>query len=203
MLDQSAIEGLAGDIYRAAHARPCRPEDPAKLASKLLGSGSVRFVGPEVLRRHNAAVARIGEEWRIYLRSDLDPVTQRFSIAHELAEWFLARHGIDAPEVEHSADAVAAAILVPLRYARAACAARGPRWKQLAMDFSTTESCAALRYGEVTGHPLALITASSIRERGAPLLWPSDDELRSDTPCPGIKKARLRDDPCRLVASAR
>lgn len=199
MLEQREIEEAAGAIYRLAGFRAGRPVSPRKLAQALLGAGAVRLVGEEVLRNQHAAVARVGAEWRIYLRRGLAPAVQFFSIGHELAEWFLMRQGVSHAEAELSADGVAAAVLAPLDYAREACAARGARWGQLALDFGSTESHAALRFGEVTREPLLLMTPTSVRQRGRVAPWPSDRALRGDRPCQGIVRTRLRDDPRRLV----
>jgi hypothetical protein len=201
MLDQPQIEGIACDLYRAAGFSPDSPVDPLELARGLMGRRAVRFVGDTVLIHHNAAVSRIGTEWRLYLRKGLPDRVRRFSCAHEIGEWFLARQGLADADVEASADALAAAILAPKPFAAQACR-RGPRYPQLAKAFGSTESCAALRFGEVTDRPLVLVTARCTRERGAPFPWPADSELRSDARLPGLAKAWLRDDPSRLVVRA-
>jgi len=150
--------------------------------------------------RHSAAVARIGDVWRIYIRSDLTERERNFSIAHELAEWLIARRGLGDADTEQSADAMAAAILVPKPFALKACGVRGAKWSQLARDFRASESCAALRYGEVTGEPLVLLTPRCARERGQPYPWPPNECLKKPGKIPGIRKACLRDDPRRVVA---
>lgn len=199
MLEQTEIEGVAESIYRAAGLKAGTRVRPERLASAILGAGTVRVVGDDVLPRHHAAVARIRDEWRIYLRRGLAPSVRNFSIAHELAEWVLVQRGAEGTEVEQDADGVAAALLAPRCFAERACRASGRNWEQLALAFNTSQSFAVLRYGEVTGYPLALVTRSSVRERGAPAPWPTNAELRSPEPCPGIVRAVLRDDASRFV----
>lgn len=203
MLEQVAIEELADRLYGEAGLRADAPASPFRLAMSLLGERAVRRFRDEDLRLE-AYLARVGGEWRIYLREGLSPVRSRFNLGHEIAEWALRREGIrdgHGMDVESSADALAAALLAPRPFATSACRARGGSWTQLALDFGCTESCAALRYGEVTGEPLALVTPASIRERGAPAPWPEDSLMRSAAPCPGVVKVRLRDDPNRIVVT--
>lgn len=200
MLEQVEIERLVEELYRIAGFDGDEPVAPETLVRVTMGDRALRFVDGSVLR-HNAAVARVGTEWRVYLRRGLPDVTRRFSVAHELSEWFLARlAGVDRTHIEQSADCMAAAVLAPKPYAARVCKKRGGRWRQLALDFGCTESCAALRFGEVTGKPLALATRFTVRERGEPIPWPSLEELQSPGMCPGIRKARLRDDMSRVVA---
>src|SRR5262245_27311373 len=163
MQEQREIESFALEVYWEAGFLTETPVEPEKLARKLLGPLSVRFVGFDVLRTHAAALARLGKEWRVYLRKGLPAVERRFCCAHELAEWFLADRCVPDPHPEQSADCLAAALLAPKPFAERACKARGPQWRQLALDFGTTESCAALRFGEITGRPLALVTPTSVR----------------------------------------
>lgn len=199
MLTQHEIESAAKSLYATAGHDGADPIEPERLAHALLGPRSLRFVDESVLIHHDSALARVGAQWRIYLRKGLTPRLRRFSVAHEIAEWFLVTAGVEDDESEQDADAIAAALLAPLPFASAACEHRGRKWGQLALDFGSTESCAALRYGEVTGRPLLLLTPRCVRERGDPCVWPADDVLRSAKRVPRIARARLRDDSSRLV----
>jgi hypothetical protein len=78
-------------------------------------------------------------------------------------------------------------------------------YTKIAQWFVTTETCAALRFGEVTGEPLALISPRAVVVRGDEWVWPDERELRAIARrrvAPGIRKTRLRDDPRRLVLRA-
>lgn len=50
----------------------------------------------------------------------------------------------------------------------------GVSYPKLAKWFVTSESCVALRFGEVTGCPLALLTPQRVRVRGDEFVWPLD-----------------------------
>ncbi len=112
--------------------------------------------------------------------------------------------GCDA--TESKCDALAAALLAPRAPVLAAVARHGFRLPRLARCFGTTESCIALRVGEVTGQPLALITPTAIRLRGGEYSWPNEPRMRelvlSARPI-GLRRCRLSDDNERAVLRAR
>lgn len=203
MVRQSEIEAIAEKLYEKAGIKPRGAADPLRLARALLGKDAIKVFRDPALRA-DAYLARVGRQWRIYLRAGLAPEMARFNLGHEIAEWHIAttpalRERADL-DLEQLADRVAAALLTPREFATETCKRIGPRWSQLALDFATTESCAALRYGEVLDEPLVLLTPRKERRRGWPWRWPSAAELRADEPCPGVAKAYLRDDPSRIVA---
>lgn len=203
MLNQQDIEGVAESLYRAAGYDPSTPVSPMRLAIALLGGGSVRRFDGRGLRG-DAYICKVFGEWRIYLREGLDVLDLRFNLAHELAEWAILQDGLPAGigDTERAADAIAAAILIPAGPADRLCARAENAWEQIALDFGTTHTCAALRVGEVTNESLALIAPGSIRFRGAERDWPSEEKLRSRRPGPGLRKTRLRDDRRRVVIRA-
>lgn len=59
----------------------------------------------------------------------------------------------------------------------------------------------ALRIGEVTGEPIALVSRKAVRVRGDEWGWPSEEEIRrlsrGDLP-PELRAVRLTDDPKRV-----
>src|SRR5690606_31259266 len=124
---------------------------PDLLAQRLLGSGKVRE--HHSLRRPAVFVEAVGEIW---IRPGLPPQRRAFRIAHELAEYSLSRHILPNPEA--AADAVAAALLAPAPVVRDALRIHGRHLPSLAEALGVSQSIAALRIGEVTGSPLALVT---------------------------------------------
>jgi hypothetical protein len=199
VLSDDEIERLGESVLREAKMRPTEPADALKLAR--------RIVGPVMRLESNGLPSEVmlccvHGQHRVYVRGEVSPLRLAWSLVHETAEFVLRRLDYREPDVEDVANRLAAALRAPQRFAEQACRARGPRWTQLALDFGSSESCAALRYGEVMGAPLALLTATKLaRYRGN---WfgecPSEEKLRSRQPGPRIVKARLRDDPSRFVA---
>jgi len=189
------IERTAELLYRAAGCDVASPAPPGLLIERLLGPRAVRLV-PERALPAEAAIVRVGQAWKIFVCATLRPEQRRFVALHELAHWAI---GLRAAESD--CDALAAALLVPRGAFLRAVRAKGGRIATLAATFKTTHSFAALRLGETTHRPVALVTAESIRTRGAAYTWPSGAQLlraaRGDLP--GIRKIGLPDDPGRVA----
>jgi hypothetical protein len=194
------IERLAADLIGRSRLDGTAPISPLTLAEKLLGPGAIRRVPPRCLPA-GAALVRVHGDWRIYLASDLPPKPLRFAVCHELAHWALG-DAATGSELERLCDALAAALLAPREAFLRVLRDTGPRLPALARRFETTETCVALRLGETTGAPLALVAPSVVRVRGAGFAWPSEREIRAlaqRARLPGLRKARLRDDPARVA----
>lgn len=190
-MDPREIERVAEGILLDAGLDPALPVRLLPLASALgievVRSSSAPFPG-------DAAIARIGPIWRAYLRPQLPLSRARFAIAHEIAEWWLWLHGFHRPETEDIANRLGAALLAPRR--RFVSLVRAlPTVQDLALELEVTESMAALRTGEVTGRPMALV-ARTVRLRGDEWAWPPEQELRAAMrgPVPkGLVKVALSD----------
>lgn len=192
------IEGEAGWILdRWADDR--EPPDVLELAQKLTGAPVVTI--PHRGLPGDAMLATVHGHRRIYMRSGLPGQRLRWAVAHELGHLVL---GLDSStqENEEACDAFAAALLVPRRAYRIALVETGDDYTNLARWFGTSESCVALRYGEVTDEPLALIVPSRVYVRGFDFAWPEESDLRSVALLPGVRKARLRDDRRRVAMLA-
>jgi Zn-dependent peptidase ImmA (M78 family) len=186
MGDQWAIEGEAGLLLRCAGADETELPRPALLAKRL---GLRVFAVHAGALPGDASLARVGEEWRVYVRSRLPPERLGFAVAHELAEWHL-RHVRDEG-AEHVADRLAAAVLVPRRAFQRA-ARREPAWNDLAKRLRVSPVLAALRWGEVTDEPTAVVGPDAIRVRGAAWSWPPERELRRLAEARGVALGRRR-----------
>lgn len=192
MADQGELEGTAQMILTHAGEDGDDAPDIGKLA---------RTVGPVVyaraLRGH-AEVARVGQEWRIYVRRGLPPAYRRFAIAHEIAEFWLLRERHLGDRIEHDANYVAAAMLTPRRaFLRAI--REGLDRVALADEFGITQSHAVLREAELSGRPRALVTPQKVYLRGEGQWDESDARRQARKPGPGVCKTSLTDDPRRVV----
>lgn len=202
-MDAGDLEGLAEAAYREAGAAPDEAESPATIARALLGRDAVEVVPAGALRRSAASLVRVADQWRIYLRRG-EPSVMRFAVAHELAHWLLRRAGLAGTEDEETAaDYLGAALVAPRRAFLAALRALGRDLPELADAFVTTESLAALRFGETTLTPMALVRPGLVRVRSQlEFVWPEEETIRrwaSGKPPTGLAKTRLTDDPRRVV----
>src|SRR5690606_2686750 len=118
--------------------------------------------------RCNGAIVFDGISWRIVVSARLKCWRRDFVILHELAHWAL---GPSASE--DACDALAAALLVPRRVFLQSLIDVGPQLSDLADHLEVSESFVALRFAEVTGSPVALISPSRIRVRGGAAKWSS------------------------------
>jgi hypothetical protein len=202
VIERGELEGLAELAYREADLDVERPNVP-RLARALLGADAIQR-GPRPLHGP-AALVRVGGTWRIYLARSLPRLVALFSIGHEIGHWLLARDRYVGEDEEACADYLAAALLAPRRAFWAARRAVGEELPDLAEALSLTETGAALRLGEVTGQPLAVIAPQRVRVRGPEaFVWPDEGTLRrwAKRPAPGLRRTRLRDDPRRVVLDA-
>jgi hypothetical protein len=141
----------------------------------------------------DAALVRVGDEWRIYLRRKLPRERLAFAVAHELCEWAL--RGYVGEDAEQRANLGAAALLVPRR---ALARMRGCTLHEMAAAFRVSETLIALREAEVTGEPRAVVSPTLVRVRGPEAwVWPSERELRRGYP--GLRRAPLCCEPRRFV----
>lgn len=193
------LERVGFDIYDAPGAW--------KIVASTLGPRALRRLPARKLAGAEGECCRVGDEYRIYVRSDLAPARASFVALHELAHVHLGelRHG--DPELEERCDAIAGALVCPRGAFGEAVKEHGEQWEQLALDFGVETCCAALRYGEVLNVPLCLVSPASVRVRGREWGWPrSEREIRRlakgrGLP-PGLVAERLPDDPRRTLLLA-
>lgn len=107
--------------------------------------GEVREIAS--LPAGDAACARHGDEWIVYVRASLHGARLRWAIAHEVAEIHLARLGVGG-DVEQLAERLAGALTMPRdRFVTAAIRER-MCLRALARGFMVSETAAALRLAE-------------------------------------------------------
>lgn len=174
-MDLASLEGEARSVYVSAGFALDAPCSMASLAKAVLGR-PVEVVHARALPG-DACLATVNSEKRIFLRRGLSKERARFAVAHELAHLAL---GLDSSTLENedTCSTMAACLVVPRR-AFQVVLAETVLFRELAARFTTSESCVALRYGEVTGTPLALVTPQRVRVRGEEWCWPEEVRLRS------------------------
>ena len=101
------VEFECAEIYSAARARPEDNRSLGWLMEQVMGchpemAGISR---PSTLRK-------VGRQWQVLIRGDIDPINARWLAAVRFARWWLPRYGAMhlIEEVEHR---LAAAILAP------------------------------------------------------------------------------------------
>lgn len=190
-MDFAELEGLAEWAYRAARLPDDVPAPGIELLRRLVGAAPVISsvaTGARLARAPDGG-------WVVYLPAGRWPTVRvRWLIAHELAEWLLERDGYRGADVEMVADALAARLIAPWRAVREAV-----RWglelPEVAEAFGSTQSCALLRQGEVTGTPTALVTPERVYVRGSEWGWPDERSVRAlaSSERPGIVRVRIAD----------
>ncbi len=170
LMDGDFFEDLAIMLHELAGMDPSQLNCPMALARAL--DITVLEAGDEPIPGGGYAWADWGDP-RIYLRPWLSRARLRFAAAHEIAELMLSGIGIASEDREATADRFGAAILLP-RPAVRRVLTNAP-WEGL-RDFASRlgvdQTTAALRFGEVTGDPIAVVTRKHTRVRGDLERWP-------------------------------
>lgn len=170
MLD---VDARALRIYTDAGCDIEEPPGPVALAQAL---------GLRVVTRLGARGARLVRGRReIMVSSRLAPDALAWAVAHEVAEWHLGPPLGDDLERERACDAIAAALLLPYAVFRSVLASSPSvpdSLPDISRAFVVPEGVVALRIGEVTGRPLALVTPRNIHLRGSEWRWPDEAGLR-------------------------
>ena len=189
---------MARWIYERAGFDQAEPPGPSRIAAAL---GIQIATAPKRGAWGHGCLVRLSGQWQVWLAPGLPAQHKAFAIAHELAEWAFRDSGID--ELEPLCDATAGAILAP-RKAFASVTGHAPDFAALAKMFRTTESCVALRFGEVVGHPLALVSPRLVRVRGEDWCWPDEQGIRRlvSRPNKNVRVVSLSDDRERRVILA-
>lgn len=180
------------------------------LASQLLDGGDVddvpgrlnlevRYVTGAELQGHDAA--RDGRV--ILVRASLPEIERRFGVAHECLEWVL--RNLRDPDIEALCNAGAACLVAPARMVRRLYRVPGDV-VTIARVCRCTETCAALRVGEVC-EPVAVVAPKIVRARNPePWVWPDKATLRDVAEgrrhMPGLAKVHLTDAPRRIALIA-
>lgn len=206
-MDPSLVEGEARYILgELGEHDPTRPPTARATARRLLGGEAV--VKIRGLVGSAAELARDGDRRVVVVRAGLPPERERWCIFHELGEWRLEQMGYREEDIEQVADAIAAACVLPRESFLTALREYGRRFHRVARTFVTSETAAALRLGEVTGEPVAVVAPATVRVRGDEFAWPSESTLRDLARAKrlprglAVKRVALKDDARRRVLLA-
>lgn len=192
-ISPAAIEGYEADVerlYAKALAGPAEVWRPSKMALVLFGSPGVVFRAgiPEL-----GWLARRGSSRVVVVQGGLSRPILEWVVGHELGHWIRgSAHGDPAEEL--ACDYIGAAIQMRRSVFLARAKAVRGNLAQLALDFGTTQTSAALRLGELTTWGVAVVLPDRIYTRGS-LAKEPPEKLRqwSRSGLPGLRRAVLTD----------
>ena len=201
----AVLESLSLALYQEAREDPDEPVSPVRLARRLLGADGVRLVPRLALQTDWAALIQINGHPCIAVRRDVPDAELGHTIARALAKWALRRAQLlDANDI---CDYVAAALVAPAPAFRRALSSIGPNLPELADVFRTTQSLVALRWGESTARPLALVRPGLVRVRNVrEFAWPPDPVVwkwARVRPPVSLERTTLTDDRRRVLLVAK
>ena len=151
------VETAAREIYQRAQLDPASLPGMSKLADALqIGI----FEAPRRGIWGQGVKVIVKGRKSIWLAPRLPEVHRAHAIAHEIVEHEFPRQEHDP---EGFCDAVGAAVLAPRGAFASAARYVDEDLAKLAHAFRTTESCAALRLGEVLGVPCVLVSRVRVR----------------------------------------
>jgi hypothetical protein len=161
---QPDIEGEARFILRSAGFS--ETDAPRGLAlARALGI-EVRATRGALVSCGDACFIELAGREFIFVRHGLSRERLNFALCHEVSEWHLRRYGYRGEDIERVADALGAALLVPGPLFRSAYRRHGEDWSTSASELQASQTLILLRFGEVTGHPVAVRTPDGWRMRG-------------------------------------
>jgi hypothetical protein len=138
--------------------------------------------------------ARLGAGKTIWVQRVIQPRKAIFDVSHELAAYMLREWQYLEADLEDRENRLAACLLLPRPHVIRTL--REVPWKgvrQFAKTLRVSDACAALRLGEATGDPVALIERQRVRLRGAP--WPLEESPERLAKCrrvpPGVFRSHI------------
>lgn len=198
-------EATVGALLERASVAVGDVASPLYVARRLLGRDCIIRNRSTLL----GSLGRLGEQYYITARAGLPDPIFLWVLGHELAHWErgspCGRGTRTArPSEETICDYAGAALQMPrVAFQRRLNEIGGRKpWRQLALDFATTETSAALRAGEVEERAIAVVAPHRLYARAPSwFTWPLEAALRelADKGGPAVSRARLRDDPRRVV----
>lgn len=171
--------------YQTASFDPAEPPLIPRLVDALLGDGAVWPVPGLWLEGRRARLLQHPQahapgwrpdtrHWSIQVRRRLPLVVYFWELAHELAEYLLTIvEPYGGEDREPYANALAASLLLPEEVMRPHL---GLLDLAVADELHVDPACYALRWGELTGHPVAVLSPGKVHRRGPG--WGEDADVR-------------------------
>lgn len=171
---------------------------PAELIRRRFGEDAIAIVHG---LKQRASVGIVNGKPVFAVRASLSREERRFCLGHELAHIVCNEAGYLGDDIETVCDFIGAGIQTRARPFLRRARAYGAKFEPLAVEFGTTQTWAALRYGETTGAPTAVIGPKSVRVRGSAWEWGSVENVRRIAKCgaEGVERKQLTDDRRRTV----
>lgn len=168
---------------------------PTWIAQELLGDDAVVQTG---LGGILARLLPVGDRWLVEVQRGLPEPIMEWAVGHELAHWFrrssCARvRGVRAEE-ERICDYAGAALAMPWDAFQRRIRATQSDPQQLALEFGTTPTSAALRIGEIEDRPMAVwIRSGHLYVRGPDWFARQPEQVAHDIRHggPGIRTTTL------------
>jgi len=201
-MDSGEAESLAVALYKRLRLDPSEPVSTFKLATRWLGPDTV--IRPVTPMTSPAMTFVLHGERRIAIKRQVDARYAGFYVGHELGHILLDEIGYRENDVEQSADRIGAALVCPRPATVALYKCFGRDFEAIADELGCTETLVALRLAEVRGLTRAVVTPRRVYVRSdESFVWGSEADVRvlaKEKPQrPGISRAKLRDDPRRIV----
>lgn len=194
------IEWNASHLHRRVGSDPANPWPVNTIARRLLGDDCIQPARPGAC----PSFAVEGGKPTIRVPRCASVERLNFLVAHEVSEWFLEDAHLEWTELV--ADRLAAAILMPRPAFLAVYREAGLDLREIAQTFGVTETCAALRFGEVTMTPVAMLSPDMLRFRGLEWGWPGERALRGmlrdQLAIPEVQRVEVRDERRRTLLVA-
>lgn len=177
--------GLCSWAYETAKFDPFEPPLAPRLVEGILGAGAIFRVWGTELDGERATLAWMPQRhlpgwrldtvhWHIKIRRKLPMWLYLWLLAHELAEYLLGELvQYQNEDREQYANALAAELLMPQEAMRSHL---GVLDLAGAEEFHVDPACYALRWGELTGHPVAVLSPGKVHRRGPG--WGDDADVR-------------------------
>lgn len=180
---------------------PERPVDTFRLARLRFGPGAIErgtsLVGVP------AKLFVVNGRKRVAVSRRLAIEYQQHAVGHELGHDLFDEIGYREDDLERMCDLFGAAVMAPIPAVRAMLRAFGRDHAAIAEEVCSTQTWAALRIAETLGMTRAIITPQRVYARGPEeFVWGSEHDLRRmarSSARPGIVRAKLTDDPRRVV----
>lgn len=172
------FEGEVEERWRSIGVDPLSPEGAGAFAVGVIPDLVIERIDRSLLRGDDARIIRRRQQNLVQLANDLTPKGENFALAHECGEWLVHVRQYRRPDKEQLCNFIAGAIIAPRPAMLRAAGWYGLSPGRLSEAFVLGVVAVTLRYAEVTGRALAIVTKNAVHVRGEAWEWGSTAELR-------------------------